>query len=292
MENYLESDKLIVRLNSFGAEYTSIKEKKDNCEYLWQANPKYWKRHAPVLFPIVGRVKDDLYKIDGKTFYMNQHGFARDMEFDLIDKNECSLTYCLDSDKVKIENYPYKFKLYTKYTLYDNELEIKYTIVNTDGKEIFFSIGSHPAFMCPLFEKEEFENYYIEFEKNETAEREFLDKNLRLYTGKKEIILNNSNVLNLTKGLFESDAVVLTKFNSKKVFLKSKTNNKCICVNLKDFKYLAIWSKTDDAPFVCIEPWLGRADFTDTDHNYKKKDEIIKLNINEKYECSYSISII
>lgn len=291
MITYLENDELIISINSFGAEYTSIKGKKDNTEYLWQADSKYWKRHAPVLFPIVGRLKDDCYKIDDKIYYMEQHGFARDLEFKLLEKSFDKLVYCLDSNKAFIKNYPYKFKLFTTYFLRNNTLEIKYRIENTDSCNIYFSIGSHPGFNCPLLYGESFKDYYIEFESKEICEREYLDKDTRLYTRKRKLILNNQNILNLYKELFKSDALVFTKFKSKEVSLRNTKNNKIITLNLNNFSYLAIWSKPDEAPFICIEPWIGRADFSDSNGTFKEKDKMVNLDIGNNFECSYFIKI-
>lgn len=287
----LENDLLSININTAGAELTSIIGKKDNTEYIWQADPKYWKRYTPVLFPIVGRVRNDVYRVEGKEYHLNQHGFARDSEFELVIKEGKQLVYKLEDSEESMKVYPFKFKFYIIYTLVDNKVVIKYSVKNTDDRDIYFSIGSHPGFACPLVKGESFEDYYLEFEKKEIAQREYLDREERLYTGKKEVFLDNSRIIDLKKDLFTQDALVFKKLKSKKVSLKSRKSSKTVTIDFKEFPYLGIWSRANDAPFICIEPWQGRADFYDFDGDFSEKDGIVKLGREESFLCSYTIII-
>lgn len=287
----LENDLLEVIVDSNGAEVISIKGKKDSIEYLWKAEPKYWGRHAPILFPIVGRLKDDKYRINEKEFALTQHGFARDCEFDLVEKSSNYIMYRLRSSEEILKKYPYKFELYVKYILNENNLEIKYKVINTDDKKIYFSIGSHPGFTCPLLDGESIEDYYLEFNKKENAKRDFLNKELRLYTGESKVILKDTNILNLSKTLFTDDAVVFKNLESTKVSLKNDKNSKVITIDFKEFPYLAVWSRPNEAPFICIEPWVGYADSIDFNGEFTEKSGIISLEVKKEFDCKYNVLI-
>ena len=163
---HLENGKLSVDVKSYGAELTSIKY--NNKEFLWKGDSKYWGRHAPILFPIVGRFKDHTTFIDGKEYAMGQHGFARDSEFKEVFSSENKVTYLLTYSKDSLKIYPYKFELYISYEIFENKVKVTYEVKNVDEKTIFFSIGGHPAFNWPLVEDEKFEDYYIEFNEKET----------------------------------------------------------------------------------------------------------------------------
>ncbi|MFD3156858.1 aldose 1-epimerase family protein [Haloimpatiens sp. FM7330] len=287
----LENELLEILADTNGAELISIKDKKDNIECLWTADPDYWKRHAPILFPIVGKVKNDKYRIGEREFTLTQHGFARDREFELIEKDNCKIIYRLRSNTDSLKKYPYKFELDVEYSLKQNNLEIIYKVRNIDDQSIYFSIGAHPGFNCPLFEDENIEDYYLEFNKNENASREILHPDLGLYTRESELVLKDSNILKLNKKLFKNDALVFKNLNSNKVSLKSNKHSKVITMDFKEFPYLGIWSKPNDAPFICIEPWFGHADFIDFDGDYREKSGVMSLEVGKEFTCSYNVSI-
>ncbi|MFD3450264.1 aldose 1-epimerase family protein [Microbacteriaceae bacterium 4G12] len=287
----LENELLKVLSSNNGAELISIKGKQDNIEYLWTADSKYWGRHSPILFPIVGRLKDDKYRIGQQEFKLNQHGFARDCEFELVENKDNNIIYRLTSCNESLKKYPYKFELYVEYNLNQNNLEVKYKVKNIDNKKIYFSIGAHPGFNCPLLEGEDMEDYYLEFNKNENARREIFDQDLHLYTGESKVVLKDSNILKLSKELFTQDALVFKNLNSNKVALKSNSNNKVLTMDFEGFPYLGIWSRSDEAPFVCIEPWFGHADSIDFNGDYTEKPGVIHLEIGQEFNCSYNVSI-
>jgi galactose mutarotase-like enzyme len=292
----LENQYLALESNEKGAELISIRDKKDNTEYLWNGNPEFWGRHAPILFPIVGRLKNNQYKIDGKTYNLGQHGFARDFGFDTIEnsKEKALFRLCWSEETLKI--YPYKFRLDVEYYLKDNTVEVRYIVKNIDNHDIYFSIGAHPGFNCPLVNEESnllpssFEDYYFEFENKEDSsiicinEYGFLKK-------EKKPFLNDSNIIQLTKDLFKEDALIFNKLKSQKVSLRNTKNSKAITVDFTGFPYIGLWSKPEGAPFVCIEPWFGHADFEDFDGNFSEKDGILKLSVEEEFSCKYCISI-
>ncbi|MBD7911172.1 aldose 1-epimerase family protein [Clostridium cibarium] len=286
-----ENEFLEVLSSSHGGELISIKGKKDNVEYLWTADSKYWGRHAPILFPIVGRVKDNKYRVEEKEFELGQHGFARDYEFDLLENKDNTIVYRLVSSEESLKKYPYKFQLDIEYKLYKNMLKVTYKVKNIDNEKIYFTIGAHPGFNCPLIKGEDFEDYYLEFNKNENARRELLDKESLLFTGESELVLDNTNILKLSKNLFIQDALIFENLNSNEVTLKSARNGKSISVNFEGFPYLGIWSKPNEAPLICIEPWVGHADPVDFNGDYREKPGVISLDVGKEFTCDYCIFI-
>ena len=161
----LKNEILEVNVKSSGAELTSVK--KDGIEYLWHGR-EYWKRNAPILFPIVGRLVNDEVEIEGNKYSMGQHGFARDMEFLEVESGNDFVTYLLRYNEETLKKYPYKFELYVSYKLIENFIEVEYRVKNVDDKNIMFCIGGHPGFAWPIADGEKFEDYYIKFEKKET----------------------------------------------------------------------------------------------------------------------------
>lgn len=287
----LESELLEVSSVKNGAQLTSIKGKKDGIEYLWNANPKYWNRHAPILFPIVGKVKDNKYRIGEKEYTLGQHGFARDNEFQIVENSNNKIVYRLTSSEETLKNYPYNFLLDVEYFLSGNILKITYKVRNTDIKKIFFSIGAHPGFNCPLSASEIMEDYYLEFNETETAYREFLDAGTGLLNGVFGLVLDQENILNLSEDLFKDDALIFKGLKSNEIALKSYKNNKKLTMNFEGFPYMGIWSKPGGAPFICIEPWLGHADSIDFNGDFREKPGIIGLETDKEFICTYSIAI-
>ncbi len=246
---------------------------------------EHWNRHAPILFPIVGALKDGKTIIENQTYEMGQHGFARDMEFRQVNKKEDEVEYILEANEETLKKYPYMFALSVKYQVKNDTLTVTYEVENKDNKNIFFGIGAHPAFKCDYSS----ENYYIEFEKPED-EIGILELESGLISKarvKEEIIQYNR--IYLKKDSFDRDAIIMQNLKSNKITLKQKDTDKEILeFDFTGFPYLAIWSKKG-APFVCIEPWYNTADYKDSSGIFEEKKRIIGLNQNEKFKCKYKI---
>lgn len=286
--NYeIDNEFLEIKADSYGAELHSIKTKNNPTEFLWNGNEEYWKYHAPILFPIVGKVNDNKYHIDGNTFELPQHGFGRVSDFKLIDKTTDSLTFELRFNEKSLKVYPYKFSLKVSYTLIENKLKISYVVDNLDNKTIYFSIGAHPAFLCTLAEGETINDYYFEFDQNESTSIMELSTTTGLYTNKNIPFLNNENIIPLSKELFKNDALVFRNLKSNKIFLKSKNHSKYMSMDFTGFPYLGLWSKPTGAPFVCIEPWYGHADYEGFTGDFSDKEGVESLQIGESFSCSY-----
>ena len=283
----IENDFLKISVKNSGAELISIKNKKNNHEYLWQGDPKFWARRAPVLFPIVGKLKDNAYSIDGKSYQLLQHGFARDMHFEQIEKTSATLVYSLKHSPETLKNYPFKFELLIKYELKKNKLKVAYDVKNLDTKKIYFSIGGHPAFSCPIVPNEKFNDYFLEFDVRENAERYTLKDGL--LTGATEPLLKDEKTLQLNHDLFAKDALVFKGLKSECIVLKSRRSKVKLNFNFKGFPYLGIWSKP--GPFICIEPWFGHADYENATGEFKDKEGIIALEKGKQFNCEYSVEI-
>ncbi|MFL0247662.1 aldose 1-epimerase family protein [Candidatus Clostridium stratigraminis] len=290
MKYSLENTLLKITLCDHGAELHNIKGKKEDVEFLWNGNQEYWKYHAPILFPIVGKVLYNTYIVDGNTYSLPQHGLARVSEFRKIDETESSITFNLDYSEETLMIYPFKFSFEIKYTLEDNSIVIKYKVINRDNKNILFSIGAHPAFMCPLLPNESFEDYYFEFSKKETTSIMEVSEQ-GYFTHKEFSYLSNENIIALSKEVFKDDALVFHNLNSHTIYIKSRKHNKFVEFDFDKFPYLGLWSKPTGAPFVCIEPWFGHADFEDFNGELKDKEGIISLEKNKEFTCHYKIII-
>lgn len=291
MTYYLENDELKLKFRSLGGELQSIFSKKDNTEFLWNGDETYWKYHAPVLFPIVGKVLNGEYRVNGSIYNLPQHGLARVLEFNVLEQTKNSISFELNSSKETLKIYPYEFSLIIKYTLENSSVTTEYHVKNTNDKTMNFSIGAHPAFMCPFSKDETLDDYYFEFNKKETTSIMPLNKDG--YARREKInFLDNENKINLSKELFKDDALIFNNLNSNKITLKSKNNSKALEFDFTGFPYLAVWSKPTGAPFVCIEPWFGHADFEDFNEDFSKKDGIISLEPSKTFNCSYKVSLL
>lgn len=265
-----------------GAELTSIKL--NGKEKLHQGK-EYWNRHAPILFPIVGKIKNDETIINGQIYKMGQHGFARDMEFEEIEKTANKHRYLLKSGKQTLEKFPFEFELYVTYEITaGNEITTRYEVLNKNQKEMIFGLGGHPAFICDYSS----ENYEIEFENIEN-QIQFLQLENGLLSNKSADNILKENKILLLKNTFENDAIIMKNIKSNRVVLQNnKTNKKILEFDFTGFPYLALWSKIG-APFVCIEPWFNTADKVNSNGEFKDKENILKLKSNNKFECQYKV---
>ncbi|MDN5107396.1 aldose 1-epimerase family protein [Aliarcobacter butzleri] len=270
------------QIKSFGAELNSLKKCDEKFEYIWQANSKYWARYSPVLFPIVGRLKEDSYFYKNKKYSLSQHGFARDKEFEIVQNEADFIEFRLKSDEKSLEFYPFFFELDIGYKLDKNSLIVSYKVKNKSDEKMYFSIGAHPAFNTQIGD-------FLEFENIKTTKRYFLDDKGLIYNNE-DLNLENSK-LYLDKDLFKDDALVFNDSNIKEITLKNIENKSRVKVKFDNFPYLGIWSKPNDAPFVCIEPWFGVADEENANQKIEDKKGILSLEKEEEFFCFYTIEV-
>ena len=284
------NDDIAIEVNSAGAELMSLKTRKDGLEFLWQGDPKYWKRRAPLLFPIVGIFEKDRYMYKGREYEIELHGFIKDCTFDLLESNETSLLYKFSANEKTFAKYPFEFDLYVSYQLLGSGVKIERKIVNRRNEKMWFSIGEHPGFQCPLFEDETMEDYYLYFEKSEYINRRFVEDGLQ--TGQQELFIRDEKAAGLSTKLFESRVVILKGLESNYVELRNTKNNRAVKVSFSGYPYLGIWSPETGAPFVCIEPWYGITSSKNRVEDIRDKEGILCIGPNGLFQCGYSIEVI
>jgi galactose mutarotase-like enzyme len=285
----LENEFLKVSVSSEGAELHSIFNKKLNIEHLWQGDPQIWNWHAPNLFPVVGKCINDQLLIDGKAFPMEKHGFARTSHFKRVESTDIHAKFSLNYSQDTLAVYPYKFEFQVLYDLFDNQVRVSYKVINKDETSIYFSVGGHPAFNVPFYPNEKYEDYYIELEKEEQPERSAIS-NDGFFTGESQPYSIDGRKIHLTKETFTHDAIVFKKMMSRRVSIKSRNHDNNITISYPYMNHLGIWAKPD-APFVCVEPWLGYADTEGRAVDIKQKEAIQEVEHGHVFETDFTISI-
>lgn len=287
MQHILENDRLTVTVSPQGAEVQSVRSPTTGQEYIWTADPEVWARHAPVLFPTVGRLKEDQYRLGDETYRMTQHGFARDQNFKVIEQAADQITMGLTASPETTEQYPFNFVLDIVYQLTDNQLATTYRVINHDSAVMPFSIGGHPGFLCPSQVDGHDETYDLLFEQKETVSRHLLNDGLR--TGETRPVLQNEQKLLLDPALFEEDALIFTDIVSDTVSIVPRSSGQpMVTVRFPGFPYLGIWQKVG-ADFYCVEPWYGLADAATTSGELTEKEGILTLAPDEVFEATYTI---
>ena len=283
MTTSISNSKITAQIKHLGAELCSLK-KSTNIEYIWEGNPKYWGKHSPILFPIVGTLKNNSFSYNNIEYNLSRHGFARDMEFELVQKKENSATFSLKSSAETLKIYPFEFELHIIYTLKENSLSIDYQVINTNNNLMPFSIGAHPAFSLVG----NFEDYSIEFDQQEPLEYFLLENDLISNNTKKLEVANKQIPLNYD--LFSNDALIFKHLKSNSLTI-IRGLKPILKVTFADFPNLGIWTK-EKAPFICIEPWFGYSDTNKNSGNLFEKEGIQILNPKEKFNSTYSIKIL
>lgn len=283
MKITISNSELTATINTFGAELTSLKNN-SNREYIWEGNPDYWGKHSPILFPIVGSLKNDCYNYNNTTYHLPRHGFAREMEFDVVEKTDDKAVFSLKQSPITLAKYPFQFELQISYTLTHSVLKIGFKVINNNEVSMPFSIGAHPAFAIP----NDFENYELLFEKSENLVVSKLENDL-ISNSSYTLPLEN-NRLPLNYPLFENDALIFKTLASKSVTI-AENKIPFLKVHFTDFPSLGIWTKTQ-APFVCIEPWIGYADTIENNGNLEEKEGFQILGVYQTFETNYLIEIL
>ncbi|MBQ8029236.1 MAG: aldose 1-epimerase family protein [Clostridia bacterium] len=278
MRHSIENEHLKITVKEFGCELSSIYSKKTGFEYLWQGDEKIWSGQSPVLFPIVGRLLNDEYSFDGKTYKMAKHGFARRSEWEFLSSDENSMTFCLMDSEETRKSYPFSFEFYITFKLEENKLFVLHEIRNTGKEKMFFSLGAHPAFNCQIGDK-------LIFEKAETLDTFKIDLERSLLLSETVSVLKNETDLVITKDIFNEDALIFEGVKSE--FVTLNTNGHSVRFNLGKAPYLGIWAKPG-APYVCIEPWLGLNDSPVKKDDFSQKTGINCLLAGEKFSYCWS----
>lgn len=281
----IANDFLIVTFKNEAAEFTSLIDKKTKTEFAWQGNPDVWAGRNPTLFPVVGKVWQEKYRLNGQEFSLGNHGFARKSEFSLAAQTPTSLTLVLENSPATQAVYPFKFRLSNHYQLEKNTLKVTLTVENLDQVELPFSLGAHPAFNCPLLPEEKFTDYKIVFSQPENLTRllmnsdsSFQEERLNFGQQVKEIPL--------TRELFAQDALVFENLQSTAIKLQGPHHS--VTVSNPDCPWFSIWTKGD---FLCLEPWQGHGDFANYQGDFRQREGTLFLAPRKKFVFTYNITI-
>ncbi len=280
----IRSGELTARISLFGAELHSLT--KGATEYIWQAG-EVWNRHAPLLFPFICSPEGRKYKADGKEYKMKaNHGFARDCEFTLLSHGEDFAEFELCESAETLAQYPYRFVLRVKYCFDGGGLSSRFTVVNTDSRPMYFYLGGHPAFNCPLEEGLCFDDYFVEYEKGEIIEQQVGDCMRTVLCGERR--------MPLSRKLFDYDVIMKDAPASKSVSLRSDKGNRFVTLHFPDSQCIAVWSTdhNDEAKFVCLEPWTSVPVYCDDAYeNIEQKPHALRLESGESFDYRYDIEV-
>ena len=286
----LKNEQIAITVDSHGAELKSLKKLADDQEYMWCGDAKFWGRTSPVLFPFVGGLKNKEYRFEGKTYSMTQHGFARDMDFELETQTESELWFTLESTEETLARYPFPFILNLGYRLEGSTVTVLWKVENPSEKQMYFSIGGHPAFNCPLTDETKQSDYSVSFaDTDEIVSTRISEEGLA--TGCMDIYHLADGHLSLTSNLFDHDALVIEDRQTDTVALCRKDGTPYLTVKM-EAPLFGIWSPPGkNAPFVCIEPWYGRCDDEYFDGDLTERGWGNKLAPHQTFEASYTITV-
>ena len=271
----LKNESIEVRLSPIGAELRGLRRLDTGVEYMWSGDPAHWERVSPILFPIVGRLHNDSYTWQGRRYSLPQHGFARDLEFDIVHEDGTCASFLLGSAGPYLDRYPQEFQLAVTYTVDGASLSIRYDVFNPSSTDdLLFSLGAHPAFRWPLDESVPSDGYSLRFERTETANRLEVGSD-GLLTGRKVPFFRDVDQLKLRPDLFRAGAVVLEGLKSESVTLGAETGPS-VRLHARGAKWWGFWTKPG-APFLCLEPWHGVADTFGADWDLRGKPGIVAL---------------
>ncbi len=287
----LKNETLTVQVKDHGAELASIK--KGSTEYLWQADPSFWGRHSPVLFPIVGSVWEKKYRVEGKEFELGQHGFARDMDFEFVEGNESEVRYRLVSNEDTLKKYPWPFVLGISYRLHDNKLDVIWEVTNPGNEDMYFQIGAHPAFNYPEYQQDKKERGFLSFDRNEGLECiRIKEKGCVDVDTKYPLEVPQDGMVELTNDYFDIIDTLMMQDSQIGEVTYYKTDRTPWLKLTFDAPVVGIWSPpAKNAPFICLEPWYGRCDKAGYEGDYRDKEWINRLEPGKTFKGIYTIEI-
>lgn len=283
----LINDKLQIVIAEKGAELQSVIRKDLKQEYLWNADPAFWAKTSPVLFPIVGTLKDGTYTYKGKNYTLGRHGFARDNMFSITEQTNSRIVFTLTDTEHTLPVYPFNFRFSVIYTIQDDVLTVQYLVENMGEETMYFSVGAHPAFKVPLEDGLQYEDYYLAFSEKEDTNLWPLSDN-GLIERRSVPYLQQADKLPLHHPLFYKDALVFKHLTSTAMTLKSDKGTRGLEMNFEGFPFMGIWA-AKDADFVCIEPWCGIADHVNASGELSEKEGIYALMSGQSFERKWSV---
>ncbi|MES2775142.1 MAG: aldose 1-epimerase family protein [Bacteroidota bacterium] len=282
----IQNQEIVSTIAEKGAELQSLRNKKTGIEHMWRGDAAYWGKYSPVLFPIVGTLKDDTYYHDGIAYTLPRHGFAREMTFDAQQPSETEAVFTLKDNEATRAVYPFAFEFRLRYTLKEASITCTYEVLNPADTDMLFSVGAHPAFAVPMTADSRYEDYFLQFVETETLKRYKLENGL--IGSQTEMVAAENGLLPLTPSLFYEDAIVLKNLQSSCIVLASEAHHHGLHFCFGDFPFFGIWA-AKDAPFLCLEPWCGIADNATHNQKLADKEGIINLAPNASWQRSWSV---
>ena len=288
----LENAMFRVEINELGAELSSFKSKTTGTEYVWQADPASWKRHAPILFPIVGRLKDKTYTAGGKAYEITQHGFGRDLEWQGKRVSNCCVEFRLEQSEFTKKMYPWDFACTVRYTLDGASLKKEHITENRSDTTMYYEVGGHDAYNLCWQDGEKITDYYVAFEGVDALSRIVSDQNVMLTRERVSVPLVDGR-LPISRGLFAGDAVMTEGLPVRRATIGCTKNSRSITMDFTDFDYFAVWSPYKDTavPFVCLEPWSTLPDGSYLDHAIENKEGVRVLQPGQSENLSFTTTI-
>jgi galactose mutarotase-like enzyme len=283
----ISNGQISVKVNHKGAELISLWNHALQLEYMWDANPAFWAKTSPVLFPIIGTLKNNAFVYDGQRYDLPRHGFARDYIFELEQKEDSKLVFLMKHSEHTLKVYPFEFDLRVIYTLEGFKLLVTYEVSNPADNKMYFSIGGHPAFKVPLIAGTTYEDYFLKFDQNEDSDQWLISKE-GLIEQISAALFAGENVLPLTHELFYKDALVFKDLKSSVISIRSHKHTHGLDFSFPGFPYFGIWA-FKDADFVCLEPWCGIADSVDHDQLVEHKEGIVELAGEGKWARTWAV---
>ena len=284
----IQNEFLTALVDDQGGELHSVKF--GSTELLWQGDPKWWTGHAPILFPVIGTLRNASYLHNGKQYVLKQnHGFARRSKFSLVNHSDEQVTFSLCDNEETRAVYPFEFELLVTYKLSNSSLYTDLVVTNKSDENMYFSIGGHPAFNCPLLHEENFEDYELVFNENETIGTHIVTEE-GFVLDEMVPIFNDSNRISLGHELFQKyQTLVFSNLKSTEVSIKSRKTGAGVTMDFTGFPYFGVW-QPPGAPFVCLEPWQGIEDSPNSSENLCNKKGIIRLGSKSEYQCGFTIT--
>ena len=287
----IENKNLRVSVESKGAQLKSVFSKDSGLEYLWQGDANYWAGRAYNLFPFVGRFADGKYVVEGKTYAMDRHGFARGSEFELIESADNFLTFAIKESAETLAIYPFKFVFIVKFEITGKKLTVTYGVKNTGDNTMYFGLGGHPGFNVP-FDGGKFEDYFVEFEKECTPTQIIANEKGLMTDDRKTLTLEDGKIIRLEHSLFDNDAIIMQDV-CKVVCLKGLNTDKFVKVKYPEMEYLGLWHmpKTN-SPFLCIEPWMTLPSPDGSPEVFETKENIGIVEPNKSFSTFFDVEIV
>lgn len=280
----LKNENLQIRVCSLGAELQSIYSRQLDAEYIWQPGFETFAHHTMLLFPNPGRIAHDRVIIGGKVYPATMHGFANDMEFAPVECSDKRILLELAANELTRRYFPYEFRLQVEFTLEDDRVVQRFHVLNDGGRDMFYCLGAHPGFYCPIVLGETGDDYVLTFDRPQKLEHMELEENTRLLTGAKSLYLDNETTIPLSDHFFDNGPLLFGNMVAKTLTMKSLRSGRFVELGVEGFESLCLWGAPTKMSVICIEPWCGTSDRTDTDHVWERKPGIRRVEAGQQGE--------